>query len=521
MADNQQFGRFGRVFLSGEDEKMDFFSPGPTLNKKLRIIHHYPFPHNQPILKRYPMLPASKAAQDLESMLQANRKEFDLDYDTLHWIRPEQVLAAEERRRELLTRLAGSVGSCCGGAKLFTRDLSPGCRLCTEGLWSCLFINGICNGRCFYCPADQTRKGEPTTNTLQFPVVRDFVEYLAVFGIRGVGFSGGEPLMTLDRTLSYLGAVKKRFGNSVHAWMYTNGMLLTEDILMRLKDAGLDEIRFDISADRYSLAKVALAVGEITTVTIEIPAVPEDRQILQQAMLEMNDLGVNHLNLHQLRLTPFNRHNLAPRPYTFLHGPKVTVLESEQAALEMLGFALDKGFATGVNYCSFIYRHRYQTLGSRRRATTLLGKAYESVTGTGHLRNLMVFGDPGRLEDLAASFTASGHSPSLWSLNGQKTRLTIHESLLPLVNQEQFSFKVTYHTAAIKSSISYQNSYREVALGKKRKVVVERRAATGEIHLDNEALHALREGHATSEGAAAWQDISDYEEPGSGLLAYF
>jgi pyruvate formate-lyase activating enzyme-like uncharacterized protein len=308
--------------------------------------------------------------------------------------------------------------------------------------------------------------------------------------------------------------------------LYTNGMLLTEDKLQRLQDAGLNEIRFDISADHYSLDKVAMAVGRIGTVTIEIPAVPEDHEVLRDAMVRMNDLGVNFLNLHQLRLTNYNRANLTARPYTFLHGPKVTVLESELTALEMLRFAVERDLRTGVNYCSFIYRHRYQSMGARRRAAHVVRKPHETVTATGHLRHLTIAAAPERLEALVALFAAAKQPQEGWSLNSQKNKLAIHDSLLPLIDPQQYTVQVAYHTAAMKSSISYQNAYKEVRLGNNRKIVVEYRSVVDAINLDHETLDAIRQGPtqdlaAPQPSSAAWREISQYEEAGSGLLAYF
>ena len=102
----------------------------------------------------------------------------------------------------------------------------------------------------------------------------------------------------------------------MHVWLYTNGTRVDRDILLRLRDAGLDEIRFDIGATGYRLDKLRLAVGHIPTVTVEIPAIAEEKALMQAKMVEMAEAGVNYLNLHQLRLTPYNFERLAPRGYT-------------------------------------------------------------------------------------------------------------------------------------------------------------------------------------------------------------
>jgi len=53
-----------------------------------------------------------------------------------------------------------------------------------------------------------------------------------------VSISGGEPLLTFDRTLRYIAAVRRCSGSAVHIWMYTNGTLATaERLKLRLSIA--------------------------------------------------------------------------------------------------------------------------------------------------------------------------------------------------------------------------------------------------------------------------------------------
>ena len=207
-------------------------------------------------------------------------------------------------------------------------------------------------------------------------------------GFSGVSISGGEPLLTPELTLSYLAAVRQRCGNSVHLWMYTNGTMLSVDLCDQLLNAGLNEIRFDIGAVRYNLKKLRLAVGRIPTVTVEIPAVPDDEVLLRLKMLEMAEAGVDHLNLHQMRLTPYNFAPLTERKYTFIHGEKVTLLESELCALRSVRFALEQKIRLPVNYCSFPYKRRFQHAAARRRAALTVFSGREIVTEAGYLRIL-------------------------------------------------------------------------------------------------------------------------------------
>ncbi|MDZ7777523.1 MAG: hypothetical protein U5L09_18885 [Bacteroidales bacterium] len=55
---------------------------------------------------------------------------------------------------------------------------------------------------------------------------------------------------------------------------------------------------------------------------MEIPAIPEDYEMMKDLMKEMKEAGVTFLNLHQIRVTDFNYPKLKARGYTILHGPK-------------------------------------------------------------------------------------------------------------------------------------------------------------------------------------------------------
>ncbi len=321
-------------------------------------------------------------------LIESNRREYGRLYDLLTFADSVQLTAANAERNELLRWL--DTRSCFGyaGTKVDCGSLSPGCLRCGAGDWSCLFVNGRCNGRCFYCPTAQDDDGPPATNGLAFTSPEEYASYVAALGFGGVSISGGEPLLTPDLTLAYLNAVRKRCGSDVHLWLYTNGTLLTADLCSRLRDAGLDEIRFDLGAVRYHLKKLRLAVGCIKAVTVEIPAVPEDEELLKRKMVEMAEAGVNHLNLHQMRLTPYNFGPLTERGYTFLHGEKVTVLESELCALRAVRFGLEQGIPLPVNYCSFPYKRRFQHAAARRRAALTVCASGEAVTESGYLRTL-------------------------------------------------------------------------------------------------------------------------------------
>ena len=282
-----------------------------------------------------------------EKIVESNIREYGSAYRLLTFPDSEGAFRLMAERESLLAWLSENAEMGCSGTKVDCASLSPGCRSCVEGGWSCLFINGRCNGRCFYCPTAQDDDGPPVTNGIAFSSPEDYASYLERFNFTGASISGGEPLLTPELSISYIRAVKNRFGDSIHLWLYTNGTMLTPELCRRLGEAGLDEMRFDIGAVRYNLKKLRIAVGTIPVVTVEIPAIPEDEPLVRQKMVEMKGAGVNHLNLHQLRLTPHNFPHLLERGYLFTHGEKVTVPDSELAALRLVKFSIESGIEIG------------------------------------------------------------------------------------------------------------------------------------------------------------------------------
>ena len=323
-------------------------------------------------------------------MVERNRLEYGISYDDINWINYAQALELEKERESLLEDLQGKIFFGFKGTKTDVSHLSPGCQLCAAGQWSCLFINGKCNCNCFYCPAPQKDVGHPVTQTLAFDQPEEYVDYIRQFGFKGVSFSGGEPFLTFEKMVHFLKVLRKSFGDDLYIWAYTNGTLTDANKLRCLSDEGLNEIRFDIGATQYDLRFVRRALGIIPNVTVEIPAVPDEAELIVQSAKALCDEGLSFLNLHQLRLTPYNMKKLIGRGYKMAHGPRVTLPESEIAALKILKLLRESAVELPVNYCSYVYKNRFQKSGLRHKLAPRTLNPWEEVTESGYVRNLSI-----------------------------------------------------------------------------------------------------------------------------------
>lgn len=323
--------------------------------------------------------------QYLNRLLNKNKQEFD-GLGQINWLNSFAMQEYEQIRKQLLDNL--DLPPLFNDTKPYLNHISKGCLICGSGQWSCLFITGLCNANCFYCPAAQNSDEPPQSQGLTFETPEAYASYINHFKFTGVSFSGGEPLLAFDKVLNYLKSVRKMCNPEIYTWMYTNGILGSEKRFEALGGAGLNEVRFDIGATDYTIDAVAKVKNSIPVVTIEIPAVPEKVELLKALLPKMEAMGVQNLNLHQLRLTHYNAHRLLQHNYTYMPAERPIVAESELAALEIINHARKMGVKMGVNYCSFFYKYRFQKAGFRKMIAAKFINPGEIITHNGYVRSI-------------------------------------------------------------------------------------------------------------------------------------
>ena len=451
--------------------------------------------------------------------IRKNEFEYAEKISEINFLSFEDSKGKQSERDELVTELKQRVESGYNDSKLDVDRISPGCRSCAEGNWSCLFINGKCNSRCFYCPTNLDKEDIPTTQTIQFPKVEDYLDYIEKFGYKGISISGGEPLLTPGKTLKYIQEVRRKFSDSVYIWMYTNGTLLTRETAVSLADAGVNEIRFDIGATDYSLEFLKIALDKIETVTVEIPAVPEDFEIMKKTIKDLEKLGIRHLNLHQMRLTPYNFANLVKRDYTFLHGEKVTVMDSELAALKLMKHVFDHDISLPINYCSFIYKNRFQRSSARKRNADFMIKPYEEVTGNGYIRTIYITGSE-LLFSTNWNAVENDFPESSW-FDEKTKRLYVKKNILKHLDWSGENIFLKYGEAVLLPGITYSNPFKIVDINLSKKVVVEYVKRFEKEFLSTKKLANVLESVLDEEDNADYSLIENFEKIGWGFQEYY
>ena len=184
-----------------------------------------------------------------------------------------------------------------------------------------LFVTGQCERSCIYCPISKERKGEDVAFADEQAVknIDDILEEAKAIGALGTGITGGEPLLKLDFVLDCIKALKGEFGREHHIHLYT-GILPSSEVLKKLRDAGLDEIRFHPSYSKWPdpmLLKKALRKAKSLGMEagVEIPALAPAPEILEaikteDAFLNINELELSETNFEALKALGFESKDL-------------------------------------------------------------------------------------------------------------------------------------------------------------------------------------------------------------------
>jgi len=380
-------------------------------------------------------------------------------------------------------------------SKPYINSLSLGCKTCMDFTWACLYSNVLCTRNCFYCPQDRKIKEEKNPKSEEnifFDSVEDCINYLKKFNFKGIGFSGGEPFLIFNTLVKYIKKIKEVFGSKHYIWMYTNGDLVTEEKLKILNKLGLDEIRFDLSARDYDIKPVELAIKHIKTVTIEIPAIPEDLERIKYLLKKFEDMGVKYLNLHQLSMNKFNYKEYVKRRYIlFLPDLKVQsfpVIESEISALELLKYGIESKTKIGINYCSVCYKQRFQRQSLRERHFSNCKESFDYFTSSKYLRRFLIEPSKDKLDKIKNILKK--YSKSEYKIiNNRNMNILVSLELLFKIFKDIFSLnskiKILYYNFLI-GDLNEKNMKRFEKKYRNKKLILNK-FQIAEIELENES----------------------------------
>jgi pyruvate formate-lyase activating enzyme-like uncharacterized protein len=228
------------------------------------------------------------------------------------------------KRQQELAAYSDKAQFHCGGNCFHIGEVSAGCRMCFSAyenffnwqlqLGEDVGLPNVCQFDCAPCfPYNVKQVSNQYTVPSDWEIKWEWKEKIKNWynGKRRLDFllytftgSESEPLFYLpcieqfmDFYINEIEAIDNRRGYSK---VYTNGVLLNDENIRRLKDARIDELRVNVSASGFSkdvYKNMKNAVKHIPVMTVEVPLWPYYRKGLFEMLPIINDIGVKHLDL--------------------------------------------------------------------------------------------------------------------------------------------------------------------------------------------------------------------------------
>ncbi|HLF16719.1 MAG TPA: radical SAM protein [Candidatus Thermoplasmatota archaeon] len=302
--------------------------------------------------------------------------------------------------------------------------LPMGCIQCREGAKLVLFITGLCDKECFYCPVSRDKMyrdvmfaNERAIHLGDWDAV---VDECNLIGAKGAGITGGDPMVVPARVEESLRVLKARFGPSFHTHLYTS---CSFDLawIARLKAAGLDEMRFHPEVRDYARmesswhhAAIREAVRVGLTVTIEIPCIPGKADEILALAHYLEKVGAHGLNLNELEFSEPNIANLKRFGYQPANDETQSVAGSRDTALDVLARWKAAGSRFTVHFCSSPYKDAIQLMQRLRRRAERTMRPFDEQGEEGTLLFGVMRPRDGRPGELAERLRAEYEVPAEW-----------------------------------------------------------------------------------------------------------
>lgn len=276
------------------------------------------------------------------------------------------------------------------GSKKFGFNIGTpplGCQICFNGASIVIFITGKCSDTCYYCPIGFDRRNKEVIFVDDEPVssLFDIVKEAYAISAKGAAITGGDPLLSLDKTIAVIDLLKNEFGSNFRIHLYTSGRYANKSILRTLNRIGLDEIRFHPVNEHY-LKRIEIAVKETSmSIGIEVPAIPGKLEWLKKLAVFLERVGGDFMNINELEVSESNIDALSERGF-IVNDDGITVRGSYETAMEFIEWARENIEKISIRFCPASYKDFYQMRNRFIRKALIIGKAYEKHTFSGTLQ---------------------------------------------------------------------------------------------------------------------------------------
>ncbi len=324
-------------------------------------------------------------------------------------------------------------GSCVRG------ELPDGCKMCGPGRKMVLFVTGLCDADCFYCPLSEHKKNMDVVYADEMPVQSDddIIEEALAIGATGTGITGGDPLKTVERTAHYIRLLKDRFGRSHHIHLYT--ATFDPEKARVLAEAGLDEMRFHPPPETWATFERTPLYSRLKEIIelpmhigLEIPALPDMKDAIVHLIEVADVMGVEFINLNELEFSETNYEAMLGKGYRVKSDIASAVEGSEEMAREI---AKEMDVRMAIHYCSASFKDGVQLRNRLRNRAENTAKEYELPTEDGTILKGLIYCDdaPALVEILKKDFDVPDE---LMHLDVERRRIEIAPWIIEEIHDE-------------------------------------------------------------------------------------
>lgn len=255
--------------------------------------------------------------------------------------------------------------------------LSAGCTLCFEGAKMVLFVTGLCQRSCWFCPLSAQRKDKDVIFANEHAIASP-EEMLAVarkMSALGTGITGGEPFLVPERLITYAKALKKEFGPAHQIHLYS-GIAPSRSELMLIRGL-VDEIRLHPPHEIWSSLAGSAFHESIRTarelgfdIGVEVPSLPGI-----EAFLEIIQ-DLDFLNINELEWGESNASEMRERGYELSGDVSNAVQGGKEAVNSILSHPK-------VHWCSSNFKDRVQLRMRLKRIAANTAREFDEITTDG------------------------------------------------------------------------------------------------------------------------------------------
>ena len=250
--------------------------------------------------------------------------------------------------------------------KSLDKSISQACYDCLFGSLTHIRHSSECNAACKFCYFYGDEKSNED-RLLPFWAYREscsradlsleelllFLERQIIGRVRTIGWLEKEPLLEIEKGRPVMEFLRD---NKIYQFLYTNGILASKETLLKLKDYGLKEIRFNLQATDFSdkvLSNMEEACKILKFVCIETPMFSKSFNNFIKHKNRILNSGIKQINLPELQLSKFNLVDFKDEGMIYRHRRGYTSpISSRNYTYDLIEIADSEKWNIIINDCS-------------------------------------------------------------------------------------------------------------------------------------------------------------------------